>query len=81
MRVVIECYGASRRWCGAEQIVLELRNDETAGGALDELALRYPEFAARRESIAIAIGDAIAAPATPLSDGDVLALIPPVSAG
>ena len=81
MRVVIECYGASQRWCGSEIVNLDLVEGQTANDALDALAERYPEFAARRDSIAIAIGNAITAPTRRLEDGDRVALIPPVSAG
>ncbi len=81
MRIVVECYGASRNWCGAEQIDLDLNTGLTAGDAMDILASRFPEFAERRKRIAIAVGDAIAAPSALLFDGDRLALIPPVSGG
>ncbi len=81
MKVVIECYGASSRWCGAEHVTLDLVAGQTARDALDLLAARYPDFSARRESVAIAIGNAIASPTAVLDDGDIIALIPPVSAG
>lgn len=81
MKVTIECYGASARWCGADEVVLEIADGQTARDALDALAARYPEFAARREQVAIAIGDAITSPTVPLHDGEHIALIPPVSAG
>lgn len=81
MKVFIECYGASARWCGADEVALELAAGQTANDALDLLAARHPDFAARRDSIAIAIGDAITSPTTPVSDGTRIALIPPVSAG
>lgn len=81
MRIVIECYGASARWCGAEIVDLDLADGDTANDALDALAGRYPEFAARRDSVAIAIGNAITSPTRLLEADDRLALIPPVSAG
>lgn len=81
MRVTIECYGASARWCGSDVITLDLSVGATGNDALDALAARYPDFSARRDSVAIASGDAITSPTLPLDDGDVIALIPPVSAG
>ena len=81
MRVTIECYGVSARWCGSDAITLALADGATGSQALDALAALYPDFAARRDSVAIASGDAIASPTAPLFDGDVIALIPPVSAG
>jgi molybdopterin converting factor small subunit len=81
MRVTIECYGASSRWCGADEVPLDLESGQTANDALDLLAKRFPEFAVRRDNIAIAIGNAITSPTTAIEDGDRIALIPPVSAG
>jgi len=81
MRVTVECYGASARWCGSDAITLDLAAGATGNDALDALAERYPDFSARRDSVAIASGDAITSPTAPLFDGDVIALIPPVSAG
>ncbi|MCK9385662.1 MAG: MoaD/ThiS family protein [Nevskia sp.] len=81
MTITIECYGASARWCGGAKIALELAADGTVDDALSVLAQRYPEFASRRASVAVAIGDAIVKPSQRLPDGALIALIPPVSAG
>jgi molybdopterin converting factor small subunit len=81
MRITIECYGASQRWCGAELINLDLRNSATVADALDHLAERYPELAARQETLAVAIGDEIVPPGRLLAEDDRMALIPPVSGG
>ncbi|HZR37343.1 MAG TPA: MoaD/ThiS family protein [Nevskia sp.] len=81
MRITVECYGASQRWCGAELISLDLADAASVAAALDELAGRYPDFASRRETVAVAIGDEIVASARVLADGERIALIPPVSGG
>jgi molybdopterin converting factor small subunit len=81
MRITIECYGASQRWCAAERLDLDLNAPATVSDALNCLAQRYPELAARRETLAVAIGDQIVAANSPLSDGVRLGLIPPVSGG
>jgi molybdopterin converting factor small subunit len=81
MKIEVECYGASARWCGAERLGLELADGATVADALDLLADRSADFAERRDRIAAAVDDAIAAPTQVLIDGDVLALIPPVSGG
>ena len=81
MRVTVECYGASQRWCGAELINLDLSDNATVADALDHLAERYAEVAARRETLAVAIGDEIVPPSRPLAEDERLALIPPVSGG
>lgn len=81
MRITIECHGATRRWCGSETLHMETPADATVGDALQWLAERYPEFAERRATVAVAIGDEIVRATTPLPDGARLALIPPVSGG
>ncbi|MDR3415371.1 MAG: MoaD/ThiS family protein [Nevskia sp.] len=81
MRIVIECCGASQRWCGAESVSLDLGETATVSSALDRMAERYPELAARRETLAVAIGDQIVHAGRALAEGERLALIPPVSGG
>jgi molybdopterin converting factor small subunit len=81
MKVLVDCLGASRRWCGAECIELELPESTTLTTALDTLARHHPELAQRRGLVAVAIGDAIVQGDRILQDADRLALIPPVSGG
>jgi molybdopterin converting factor small subunit len=81
MRVTVECYGASQRWCGAESINLDLADHATVADALDHMAERFPELAARQETLAVAIGDEIVPPSRLLTEDEKLALIPPVSGG
>ncbi len=81
MNLLIDCYGPAARWCGAERLTLELPGDACVADALDLLSQRYPEFAARRASIAVALDDTVVSPQALLADGKRLALIPPVSGG
>ncbi|MBL6750863.1 MAG: MoaD/ThiS family protein [Nevskia sp.] len=81
MQVTIECHGASQRWCGAERFDLELPPGATVADALQALAARHPELAARRATLAVAIGEDIVDGARRLEPGAMLALIPPVSGG
>ena len=81
MRITVECYGASQRWCGAELVNLDLGEAATVADAMGRLAERYPELAMRRDTVAVAIGDDIVAVTHQLSDGERIALIPPVSGG
>lgn len=81
MQVTIECHGASQRWCGAERLQLELPGGATVADALQALAVRHPELAARRATLAVAIGEDIVDGARRLEPGCSLALIPPVSGG
>ena len=81
MHITVECFGASQRWCGAAQVDLYLKLNASVETALEALAQRYPEFAQRRERIAVAIGSSIVSVDCPLQPGDHIALIPPVSGG
>jgi molybdopterin converting factor small subunit len=81
MKIVVECYGASQKWCGAAERSMEVGLAATVADVLDELAKWFPEFAARRATVAVAIGEEIVRTSTALSEGTRLALIPPVSGG
>lgn len=81
MRITVECYGASQRWCGAELVSLDLADSATVADAMRRLAERYPELAARRDTVAVAVGDDIVDSGRALTEGERLALIPPVSGG
>lgn len=52
----------------------------TAAELFEELAARHP-FSLPRERLRVAINDAFAGWDAPLSDGDRVALIPPVAGG
>ncbi len=81
MNIVIECHGATQRWCGDAVIPLELPKGALVADALSLLAQRFPEFAQRRASIAIAVGDSVVKATHALHEGERIALIPPVSGG
>lgn len=81
MRITVECYGVSQRWCGTEFISLDLIDSATVADVLDQLSERFSEVAARRETIAVAIGDGIVTSSHLLIEGERMALIPPVSGG
>ena len=81
MNLQVDCYGPAARWCGAERLRLKLPDGARVSDVLDQLAARYPEFAARRASIAVALDDAVVSISAELREGHRLALIPPVSGG
>jgi molybdopterin converting factor subunit 1 len=60
---------------------LQLPVDATIADALHNLSDDVPEFATRAPHVSYALNEAFVSADAPLSDGDELALIPPVSGG
>ena len=66
---------------GSRDLALSIKASATVGDALDLLAQRYPALGELGPALAVALNESYARRADALSDGDVLALIPPVSGG
>lgn len=81
VRVSVECCGASGRLAGAALLEVELPEGADVRALFAQLGERSAEFAALLDSCACARGDALVHRATPLADGDELALLPPVAGG
>lgn len=81
MNISVECMGASMRWCGSERLTLDLPEAATVSEALHKLAQRYPELASRQLKVAVAIGNEIVPQDRAIREGEIIALIPPVSGG
>lgn len=63
------------------EIEIELPLKSCVGDAMELLAGRYPELAAARATLAVAVNLAYVDSGEVLADGDELAVIPPVSGG
>lgn len=81
MRIDIGLHGVLLQLAGAESITLQLPDGADTQAALDQLAQLVPAMHARLAQTAVAIGDTLVSRNQLLSEGDVLALIPPVSGG
>ena len=66
---------------GSDRITIELKDGATIEDAIQELGSQHEIVAAMRDSIAVAVDDRYCKRNTRLKDGDMLALIPPVSGG
>ena len=66
---------------GARELSLEVPAGSSVGDAITILVTRFPALAASKDSLAPAVNQSYARRSDALSDGDVLALIPPVSGG
>jgi molybdopterin converting factor subunit 1 len=82
MTVRILYFAGLRDAVGLSEETLALPDDVTTVDALaGHLAARHPAYAARRGHVRIARNEAFAADDEAISDGDVIALIPPVAGG
>ena len=82
MIVQVLYFAALRDAVGLSEESLDLPSGVTTVGLLaDHLAARHRVFAERRGHVRIARNEAFALDEDPLSDGDVIALIPPVAGG
>jgi hypothetical protein len=81
MRLRCLFFAASRELAGCRETELEVPEPCTAGEALDLLLLRFPKVASLRPSLQVAVNHKYTPLDTPVTDGDELALIPPISGG
>lgn len=81
MRITVRLFALQRRQLGTKALDLELPEGTTIAGAWTALVAAYPVLAPAGPSIRFARNAVYAEPATPLADGDELALIPPVAGG
>lgn len=81
MRVTVEFYGVLRQLTGETERALELTSGASVVELYAALGQRYPDLRARLAATACAAGDTLVPRHTVLSEGQRLALIPPVSGG
>jgi MoaE-MoaD fusion protein len=81
MRVTVLYFAQLRERRGADTDTLELPAGGDVAMALATIAKRHPEVAPHLPRAQVAVNQVVVAATTPLSDGDELALIPPVSGG
>ena len=66
---------------GTRETAVELGEGITVSDAYTMLAARFPALAPLRNRVMFAVNSEYVEPTHPLSEGDELALIPPVSGG
>ena len=81
MTVHVLIFASLAQLVGERELELSLSDGETVGGVLDRLSERYPRIQAARQKVATAVNMVYVDEEHALSDGDTLALIPPVSGG
>jgi molybdopterin converting factor subunit 1 len=81
-RVSVLYFAGLRDAVGVSEEALELpARVRTIAELCDHLAARHPAYAGNRASVRVARNEAFASDDDPVSDGDVIALIPPVAGG
>jgi molybdopterin converting factor subunit 1 len=81
MLVTIRLFARLRELAGSPDLARDLPAGATARHAWDALAREFPAVAAYTSSVSCAVNEEYARWTTPLSDGDEVAFLPPVSGG
>ena len=81
MRVRVRLFATQRELAGTREVGLDLDGDATVADAWEALVARFPALAPGRDFVRFARNGAYADEATGLSEGDEVAMIPPVSGG
>ncbi len=81
LRLRLQLFSVLRERLGREYIEIEVPAGSAGGDLLDLLARSYPDIAAHRSTIRLAINEAYERESYRLSAGDDVALITPVSGG
>lgn len=82
MRLQVVFYGGLKQDVGVKTETLELAQEALTVRELKALlAERHPALRSRLGVVACAVGDELVGPDHALRDGDVVALLPPVSGG
>jgi molybdopterin converting factor subunit 1 len=81
MRIRVRLFAIQRELAGTREVPLDLADGGSVEDAWTALVARYPALAPGRAFVRFARNADYAEPGTTLSDGDELAVIPPVSGG
>jgi molybdopterin synthase sulfur carrier subunit len=81
MRVRVRLFASLREAAGEGDVELELRPGASAEDAWGALVARHPSLSGRRKSLTAAVNRRYVAFDAPLTAGDEVVFIPPVSGG
>lgn len=79
--MVVKLFAVAKERAGVAEVVLELAEGATVGGAAEELGRRFEGLGAMMDRVAFAVNRGYARRQTALREGDEVAVIPPVSGG
>jgi molybdopterin converting factor subunit 1 len=81
IQVRVRCFAGHRDIVGQAELNVELEAGATVGTLWAELCGRYPRLAGYTGRLLFADNQEFAEPTTPLTAGDEVSFIPPVSGG
>jgi MoaE-MoaD fusion protein len=81
MRVKVLFFGMLKDVTGLSEDSLEVAGGASLGSVFDHYAGRFPRLGSLSSQIVLARNQQFASPSDPVSDGDEVALLPPVSGG
>ncbi|HET6262737.1 MAG TPA: molybdopterin converting factor subunit 1 [Chloroflexia bacterium] len=81
MKVTIRLFASFREAVGTSESATQVEPGTTVAQLWDALQTQYPPMRPPGSVFPFALNCHYATPATPLSEGDVVAFIPPVSGG
>lgn len=81
IRITALLFGQAREWVGASTVDLTLNIPATVESAFAVLKAQHPRLAEMERSLLFAVNEEYASASDELSDGDRLAVLPPVSGG
>lgn len=81
MRVTVQLFARLRELAGESEIVCDVSAGATVDDVWHELVARHPDLAPFAGAVSSAVNEEFARRATPVSDGDTVAFLPPVSGG
>jgi molybdopterin converting factor subunit 1 len=81
VRVTVKLFARLRDIAGAPELVRDIAPGATIGSVWRDLAGEFPDLSAYERAVSAAVNLDYARMNTPLSDGDEIAFLPPVSGG
>jgi molybdopterin converting factor subunit 1 len=81
VKITCKFFALLRDRVGAAESQIDLNSDATVADAVETVAARFPDVREVLKTCAVALNQEYANPSTKLNEGDVLAIIPPVSGG
>jgi molybdopterin synthase catalytic subunit len=81
INVTVLLFGQAREIIGAQSIEIAINKPASVESAFAEIKSRYPKLAEMERSLLFAVNEEYANRSHPLSEGDQIAILPPVSGG